>query len=78
LSFRREGNVLIAENPTPYWLTFSRLHVGASEMDKAQLRLMVPPKGQRQYRLPEGATGKVSWQLIDEDGWDTPFKHQNL
>ncbi|HEN3242502.1 fimbrial biogenesis chaperone [Yersinia enterocolitica] len=78
LSFRREGNVLIAENPTPYWLTFSRLHVGASEMGKAQLRLMVPPKGQRQYRLPEGATGKVSWQLIDEDGWDTPFKHQNL
>ncbi|CNJ33913.1 molecular chaperone [Yersinia mollaretii] len=78
LSFRREGNVLIADNPTPYWLTFSRLHVGSTEMDKAQLRLMVPPKGQQQYRLPEGTTGKVSWQLIDEDGWDTPFAHQNL
>ena len=78
LSFRREGNVLIATNPTPYWLTFSRLHIGTTEMDKAQLRLMVPPKGQHQYRLPEGATGKVSWQLIDEDGWDTPFEHQNL
>lgn len=78
LSFRREGNVLIATNPTPYWMTFSRLHIGATEMDKAQLRLMVPPKGQRQYRLPEGASGKVSWQLIDEDGWNTPFQHQNL
>lgn len=78
LRFHREGNLLIAENPTPYWLTFSRLHVGATEMDKPQLRLMVPPKGQRQYRLPAGASGKVSWQLIDEDGWDTPFEHQNL
>ncbi|ELI7922741.1 fimbrial biogenesis chaperone [Yersinia enterocolitica] len=78
LRFSRQGNVLIAKNPTPYWLTFSRLHIGTSALDKTQLRLMVPPKGQQQYRLPDSTSGEVSWQLIDEDGWDTPVKQQRL
>lgn len=78
LTFRKEGNILIAENPTPYWLTFSRLKAGEKELDKAQLRLMVPPKGQQSYSLPAGATGSVSWQLIDEDGWDTPVREYTL
>lgn len=76
--FRREGSRLIADNPTPYWLTFSRLSVGTASLDKAQLRLMVPPKGQQQYILPEGTRGEVSWTLIDEDGWDTPVEKQSL
>jgi len=76
--FHREGNRLIADNPTPYWLTFSRLQVGTAVLDKAQLRLMVPPKGQQHYTLPDGITGEVSWTLIDEDGWDTPVKKLSL
>lgn len=78
LRFRREGNVLIADNPTPYWLTFSRLQVGSLSLDKPALRLMVPPKGQQHYRLPPQTSGNVSWQLIDEDGWDTPAEQQTL
>ncbi|MHA7845921.1 fimbrial biogenesis chaperone [Serratia sp. D1N4] len=78
LKFRRDGNQLIAENPTPYWLTFSRLTVGSAALDKAQLRLMVPPKGQQRYTLPSGASGNVTWQLIDEDGWDTPTEQRPL
>lgn len=77
LRFRREGNQLIAENPTPYWLTFSHLKVGGQVLDKAQLRLMVPPKGERRYTLPQSAAGAVVWQLIDEDGWNTPEQRQN-
>lgn len=76
--FRREGNQLIADNPTPYWLTFSRLTIGTAALDKAQLRLMVPPKGQQHYTLPKGAIGEVSWTLIDEDGWDTQIEKQPL
>ncbi|MHA7847366.1 fimbrial biogenesis chaperone [Serratia sp. D1N4] len=78
LKFRREGNQLIADNPTPYWLTFSHLKVGTAALDKAQLRLMVPPKGQQRYTLPSDASGKVTWQLIDEDGWDTPAEQRPL
>lgn len=78
LHFRREGSQLIAENPTPYWLTFSRLSIGDFTLDKSQLRLMVPPKGKQRYTLPEGAMGELSWTLIDEDGWDTPVEKQRL
>ncbi|QKJ57604.2 fimbrial biogenesis chaperone [Serratia fonticola] len=78
LRFRRVGNELIAENPTPYWLTFSRLKVGTTALDKSTLRLMVPPKGQQRYPLPVAAKGNVEWQLIDEDGWDTLINQQTL
>lgn len=78
LRFRREGDQLIVDNPTPFWLTFSRLTVGNTSLDKTQLRLMVPPKGLRHYYLPAEATGAVSWQLIDEDGWDTPVETRTL
>ena len=77
LYFRKQGNQLTAVNPTPYWLTFAVLRVGNTELDKAQLRLMVPPKGEREYHLPAGTQGAITWQLIDEDTWLTPPKHQD-
>ena len=78
IRFRREGNMLIASNPTPYWLTFSSLKVGNIALDKPALRMMVPPKGQQRYLLPSAASGKVEWQLIEEDGWNTPPAYQDL
>ncbi|WP_264642947.1 molecular chaperone [Candidatus Symbiopectobacterium sp. NZEC127] len=79
LRFKREGNQLVADNPTPYWLTFSRLKVGTHALSKPQLRLMVPPFGKQFYALPPGATGKnVVWQLIDEDGWNTEVEQRAL
>lgn len=76
LRFRREGDTLIASNPTPYWLTFSHLKVGNRTLDNATLRLMVPPGGEQHYSLPPEALGPVTWQLIDEDGWNTPAAQQ--
>lgn len=78
LTFHREGNHLVADNPTPYWLTFSRLAVGGKALDKPALRLMLPPFGKQTYTIPGFATGKVTWQLIDEDGWNTPEAQQLL
>lgn len=77
IRFRKQGNQLIAINPTPYWLTFAVLRVGSHDVDKAQRRLMVPPKGEREYHFPSGTQGQVTWQLIDEDAWLTPLKHQD-
>lgn len=77
LTFSQEDKQLIVTNPTPYWLTFSRLAVGNSTLDKQALRLMVPPFGKQSYFLPNNAKGKVTWQLIDEDGWDTPLEQQD-
>lgn len=78
LRFRRDGAGLTADNPTPYWLTFSRLSVGSYTLGNDQLRLMVPPFGQQCYPLPTGAVGNVRWQLIDEDGWDTQAEERPL
>jgi len=78
LTFQREDNRLVASNPTPYWLTFSHLAVAGVELGKADLRLMVPPFGQQSYPLPATPQGKVTWKLIDEDGWDTPVVQQAL
>lgn len=78
LRFRREADQLVVDNPTPYWLTFSQLSVGATALDKAQLRHMVPPKGQQRYPLPNGTFETVTWKLIDEDGWDTPAEQRPL
>ncbi|SNY79871.1 molecular chaperone [Enterobacter sp. CC120223-11] len=77
LNFTRDGQQLTASNPTPYWLTFSRLSVGNVQLDKPSLRLMVPPFGKQSYTLPASSAGKITWQLIDEDGWDTPAEHQD-
>lgn len=76
LTFKRAGNQLIATNPTPYWLTFSSLSVGNKALDKSSLRLMLPPFGQQSYPMPASSDGKITWQLIDEDGWDTPVSRQ--
>lgn len=78
LRFHREGTQLIATNPTPYWLTFSRLAVDDSDLSQAELRLMVPPFGQQSYAMPTPLKGEVAWQLIDEDGWNTPAEKQLL
>ncbi|WP_159566161.1 fimbrial biogenesis chaperone [Budvicia diplopodorum] len=77
LKFSLQGDMLVANNPTPFWLTFSHLSVGGYALDKSQLRLMVPPKGQQQYHLPPGTRGDVEWQLIDEDGWNTAGQRQS-
>lgn len=71
LTFRKDGKRLIAVNPTPYWFTLARLQVGSAELDKEQLRLMIPPKGEREYLFPHDTSGVVEWQLVDEDGWKT-------
>ena len=70
LRFERKDNLLTAINPTPYWLTFSHLQVGAISLDKGALRVMVPPYGRQSYSVGS-VKGPISWKLIDEDGWDT-------
>lgn len=78
LKFEFDGDTLIAKNPTAYWLTFSMLKVGNTSLDKKALRMMVPPFGERRYSLSGSIKGDISWQLIDEDGWNTPTMVQSI
>lgn len=80
LRFRREGNQLIAINPTPYWLTFAALSLGSFTYEAADLRLMVPPMAEQHYAIPSAAErdASVKWRLIDEGNWETPESQQAL
>ncbi|VXC35904.1 molecular chaperone [Pseudomonas sp. 8O] len=80
LRFRREGNQLIAINPTPYWLTFASLSLGHFTYGTADLRLMVPPMAEQHYAIPSAAErdASVKWRLIDEGNWETPESQQAL
>lgn len=78
LRFRLQNGELIAQNPTPYWLTFSELHLGGRAVSEVALRQMVPPYGEMRYPITGAAVGVISWRLLDEDGWETPPERRTL
>lgn len=78
LRFYHRGEKLIVKNPTPFYLTFSRLAIGGVQIERNALYRMVPPKGERDYPWPDTAAGTVTWQLIDEYADETPLQHQSL
>lgn len=65
LKFSRSGHQLLVNNPTAYHVSFHRLSVGDQEIENAG---MVAPKSTLAWPLPEGATGSVSWQSINDFG----------
>ncbi|ROS01072.1 P pilus assembly chaperone PapD [Sinobacterium caligoides] len=71
VSFERRGKQLFVTNPLPFYLTFSRLSVGVT--DVVTTGVMVPPKGTASYTLPAAANGKVSWALINDYGGASPL-----
>lgn len=78
LQFSIHNNQLIVKNPTKYQAIFSALRVGDYVFDKPALRRMVPAEGTQTYLLPKIQQGEVTWQLIDEDGWNTKAVSQAL
>lgn len=78
LRFYHRGEQLIVKNPTPFYLTFSRLAIGGVQIERNALYRMVPPKGEQDYPWPETAVGEVTWQLIDEYADETALQHQSV
>ncbi|MGP3590250.1 fimbrial biogenesis chaperone [Vagococcus sp. WN89Y] len=65
LSFTRSGSTLIVKNPTPFFITFGELRVGAIKVNTDFI--MVPPKGEARYLLPAEATGTVAeWTYLND------------
>lgn len=65
LSWQRSGNKLTASNPTAYYMNFSTLKVGASTVKDATY---VAPMSSASFSIPNGASGDVSWTLINDFG----------
>lgn len=78
LRFSRQGESLVVDNPTPFYINFSQVTVGGKPISADGLRKLVPPYGQQRYDLVKGMSGPVEWQVLDEDHRPTPLQHQAL
>ncbi|MEO3989023.1 fimbrial biogenesis chaperone [Pseudocitrobacter cyperus] len=65
LSWQRNGQRLIVNNPTPYYMNFSVVNVGHSMVKDATY---VAPMSTATFTLPANATGDVSWKIISDFG----------
>ncbi|CAI1016964.1 Chaperone protein fimC precursor [Serratia quinivorans] len=72
LGFSQKGNVLTVNNPTPYYMTFSKLFVGGREIKEHTE--MVPPFNSQNYTLPAGVKGNVEYSVLNDVGGATPKK----
>lgn len=72
LTFTREGNVLHAENPTPYYQTLAQLRVNGQVVDVREQGAMIAPYAGADYRIT-GQGGEVSWSVINDYGGVSPL-----
>lgn len=65
LKFTKSGNQLRVNNPTPYYVSFYSIKIGSSEIEDAG---MVAPYSTRDWITPDGVTGSIRWQAINDYG----------
>lgn len=85
LQFRRQGNQLVAKNPTPFYISFGKLTVGGKDVsppnDKktpSALTMMVAPFSENYFPLSRESGGEVSWTAINDFGAETKSHKQSL
>ncbi|WMT12464.1 fimbrial biogenesis chaperone [Serratia fonticola] len=78
LRFSLQGDALVVDNPTPFYINFSQLTVGGKPLSTEALRKLVPPKGQQRYPVASGTRGSVEWQVVGEDNKATLLQRQTL
>lgn len=65
LSWQRSGSRLTVNNPTAYYMNFSTVKVGTSTVKDATY---VAPMSSASFTVPTGASGDVTWTLINDFG----------
>lgn len=75
LTFTRKGNQLQVTNPTAYSIAFYRVSVAGQEIKDAGT---VAPFSNLSWPLPAGASGTVSWQIINDFGGISPAESKAL
>lgn len=68
ITFKKDGNQLIAENPTPYYLTLSSLKADDHELTIKD-KVMLSPHSSQRYDLGKYSNTKtVSWETLGDLG----------
>ncbi|MBD2811758.1 molecular chaperone [Xenorhabdus sp. Vera] len=75
MKFKQENGQLIAENPTPYFISFSSLNVDKYDIKHAG---MIKPFGQLSWPLPLKNARKVSWKVINDYGGVTKSEFADI
>lgn len=71
LTFKIEGNRLIAQNPTPYFVSFFVISVGGKEIGEPG---MIGPLTYKEW--PVNASGVIKWRAINDFGGITDYAQQ--
>ncbi|MDV7023354.1 molecular chaperone [Atlantibacter subterranea] len=71
LTFTRNGNQLVAHNPTPFYISFYSLAVGGKEIPEPG---MIAPLASKTW--PVSNTGQVTWRAINDFGGITDAAQQ--
>ncbi|BDH47658.1 fimbrial chaperone protein [Salmonella enterica subsp. enterica serovar Choleraesuis] len=64
LTFRREGNVLVINNPTPYFVTLVSISIGGKSVEP----VMATPKGETRTNLVGGISGTLKFSTVNDYG----------
>lgn len=75
VTWSREGNVLKARNPTPFYMNLSSLSVGGKAVPQPGY---IPPSGEAHWTLPANAAGPVQWRVITDIGSQGAAQHAPL
>ncbi|MDX7991844.1 molecular chaperone [Xenorhabdus sp. Reich] len=75
IKFKQENGLLVAENPTPYFISFSSLNIDKHEIKHAG---MIKPFGQLSWPSPQKNAKKVSWKVINDYGGSTQTEFADL
>ncbi|WP_435955406.1 type 1 fimbria chaperone FimC [Dryocola sp. BD626] len=70
LRFERSGGHLILHNPSPYYISTVNLSVGNEKLPNT----MVAPKSEAKVAVPAGASGRISFQTVNDYGAVTPVQ----
>ncbi|MEX3099229.1 molecular chaperone, partial [Serratia ureilytica] len=64
LTFKRDANTLVLNNPTPYFLTVTELNAGTRSL----ATVMVPPMGAATVKLPGDAGRAITYRTLNDYG----------
>lgn len=75
LKWRKKGNVLQVENPSPWYVTVVNLKVGGHKVIDAQ---MIPPFSSVNTPAVPAGSAQISWQAFGDYGELMPVKHSEV
>ncbi|HDG9776721.1 TPA: fimbria/pilus periplasmic chaperone [Raoultella planticola] len=68
ITWIRNGNKLIANNPSPFYMSLTSLRVGGKAVNELEY---IAPSGTHTFDLPKGAGDQVEWKVMNDYGGDS-------